>query len=116
MHGLRQFTVAEKVIEEKDVKANAEFHGQRGDNTLKADFQDFDLATFCQQAGLEYPILSDRDFKLLIPFANTYRCEAGFPTAINIKTKARNRLDLSHDLRCALAVTKSPISKLVKQK
>jgi hypothetical protein len=53
---------------------------------------------------------SSRALKLLIRFAPTYRSEAHFCTLVNIKTKTKNRMHLSH----ALAVTKLHNSKLVK--
>jgi hypothetical protein len=34
---------------------------------------------------------------------------------INVNIKARNKLDISHDLRCALFVTKPSVSKLAMQ-
>jgi hypothetical protein len=60
---VKQFSVAKVVIEDKDIKAKAEFRGQREDNTLKADFQDFDLATFRKKYGLEWFIILDRALK-----------------------------------------------------
>jgi hypothetical protein len=57
---VKQFSVEKVVIEDKDIKAKAEFRGQRDDNALKADFQDFDLAKFQQKDELEWPVIPDR--------------------------------------------------------
>ena len=40
------FSVEERVVKDDGVTAKAEFLGLREGNTLKADFQDSDLATF----------------------------------------------------------------------
>jgi hypothetical protein len=92
MHGLRPFTLDENVIEDKDVKAKAEILGLREDNTWKADFQDSDLTIVFGK--LENLILSDRALKLLIPLPTMYHCEACLSRVVNIKRRARNRLDL----------------------
>ena len=81
---MRPFSVEEGVIKDDDVTAKAEFHCLREDNTLKADFQDSDLATFWHKAGTGYPVLSDRALKVLIIFVTTYHCEADFSTMVMI--------------------------------
>ena len=50
---------------------------------------------------------------VLVPFAFTYLCEAGFSTLVNIKTK--NRLDVGDDMRLALTNARPRISKLAAQ-
>ena len=50
--------------------------------------------------------------RVLVPFASTYLCEAGFSTIVNIKTKTRNRLDVEDDMRLALTNARPRISKL----
>ena len=104
------------MIKGDDVTAKAESFGLREDNRLTADFQDSDLATFCHKAGTDIQFSQTAALKVLILFATTYHCDAGFSTMVTIKTNARNRLDLAHNLRCALAVTKPRISQLVKKK
>jgi hypothetical protein len=47
---------------------------------------------------------SDRALTLLIPIPTMYHCEACLSRVANIKRKARNRLDLNHDVGCALAM------------
>lgn len=53
---------------------------------------------------------------MLIPFATTYRCETGFSTLVTLKTKARNRLNVEHDMRCALSETEPNVVKLANAK
>ena len=52
---------------------------------------------------------------VLVPFASTYLCESGFSTLLQIKTKARNRLDVQDDMRLAFMQTKPRISKPLMQ-
>ncbi|CAM1332448.1 ZBED8 (predicted) [Pycnogonum litorale] len=49
------------------------------------------------------PQLAERALEVLVPFATTYLCETGFSTLVHIKTKARNRLDASDDMRVAIS-------------
>lgn len=55
--------------------------------------------------GGEYPLLSGKVLKVLIPFPKTYRCHSGFSKMVTMKTKARNQLNVEHDIRCALPET-----------
>ena len=52
---------------------------------------------------------------MLLPFATTYLCETGFSALTTIKTKARNRLDPQHDLRCALTSIEPRFEKICDQ-
>lgn len=113
---LRPFSTDDDIIRDEDVAAKVEFLGLRENSTLKVEFQNYDLSTFWIKTGAEYPVLSNRALKMLIPFATTYRCESGFSTLVTLKTKARNRLNVEHDLRCALSETKPNIKKLVNAK
>ena len=62
-----------------------------------------------------YPNVALLSLRVLVPFASTYLCESGFSTLLQIKTKARNRLDVQDDMRLALTQTKPRISKLLRQ-
>ena len=62
-----------------------------------------------------YPNIALLSLRVLVPFASTYLCESGFSPLLQIKTKARNRLDVLDDMRLVLTQTKPRISKLVKQ-
>ena len=54
----------------------------------------------------KYPILSSHVMTRLVPFPTTYMCETGFSAMVAIKHKAKSRLILWGDLRCALPLTK----------
>ena len=60
-----------------------------------------------------YPDLSKMALKVLIPFTTTYECEAAFSTLPHIKSKYRNRLDVTHDMRVALSKTQPKIDELI---
>ena len=62
-----------------------------------------------------YPNVALLSLLVLLPFASTYLCESGFSALLQIKPKARNRLDVQHGMRLALTQTKPRISKLVTQ-
>ena len=108
----------ENVIEDTDTNAKIEFLSLREDIALKVDYQEQELCSFWGKLGNEYPILSERALKVLIPFATTYRCEVGFSTMVVIKTKARNRMiDINNDIRCALINSHwFMIAKIIKKK
>jgi hypothetical protein len=75
---VKPFITEGNVTEIEDVKAKAEYLGLQEDNTLTEDFQDSGPATFWRKAGFKILFLCDRTVEILITFANTYRCEAGF--------------------------------------
>jgi hypothetical protein len=45
------------------------------------------------------PILSTEALKVLLPFSSSYICEVGFSAMVGMKTKLRNKLQLSNSLR-----------------
>ena len=63
-----------------------------------------------------YPDLAKMTLKVLILFATTYECEAAFSTLLHIKTKYRNRLDVTKDMRVALCKTSPKIDELIAAK
>ncbi len=65
---------------------------------------------------MAYPDVAKMALKVLIPFATTYECESAFSTLLTIKTKARNRLCATNDMRVALAQTKPNQEALVLEK
>ncbi|XP_045101477.1 zinc finger BED domain-containing protein 5-like [Portunus trituberculatus] len=74
----------------------------QGNQVQKQCFENLQCSKFWTQFK-DNPILTREAEKVLLPFPTTYLCEQGFSSLVTIKTKARNRLDLQHDLRCALA-------------
>ena len=60
-----------------------------------------------------YPTLAKRAFQVIVPFVTTYLCESGFSVLVTIKTNARNKLNVTHDMRVALSNTSPRIDLLV---
>ena len=83
------------------------------DSGAKMKFETESLIVFWSSMAASYPNLCDLAFRHLLPFSSTYSCEAAFSQLLHIKTKYRNRLEVKHDLRCALSETKPRIKKLV---
>ncbi len=48
-------------------------------------------------------MLSKASVSLLLPFTTTYMCETGFTVLTKMKTKERNKLNASPDMRVALS-------------
>lgn len=88
----------------------------RSKEVLKAEFHAKDLGDFWGSLGQAYPLLVKRAMSVLIPFATTYLCEAGFSTLVSIKTKSRNRLNVADDMRLALSKSVPQFNVLVEAK
>ena len=73
------------------------------DGGLKSVFEQTSLAGFWIKTKAEYPEISVKALKTLLPFPTTYLCEAGFSAMTATKTKLRNRLDISNTLRVSLS-------------
>lgn len=81
--------------------------------TLKSN--SINVITFWIQIREEYPILSEKALKVLLPFHSTYLCETAFSALSAIKTKYRNRLQVGPALRLSLTAIKPDIEKLVSE-
>ncbi|MBN3305968.1 ZBED5 protein, partial [Amia calva] len=57
-----------------------------------------------------YPDLAKLALKVLMPFATTYLCKAGFSALTTVKTKYRQKLDAEKDLRLKLSSIKPNIA------
>ncbi|CAK1600400.1 unnamed protein product [Parnassius mnemosyne] len=61
-----------------------------------------------------YPNIAEESLKLFLPFSSTYLCEKALSAVVVIKTKYRNKLDITSDLRCTLSSIQPRIENIVK--
>ena len=71
-------------------------------NTLKSKINRF-CTNFWIEAGAEYPVILKAALRVLIPFATSYLCEAGFSAVAVLKTKYRSKLDVEREMRVAVS-------------
>ncbi|KRY39055.1 Protein ZBED8 [Trichinella spiralis] len=62
-----------------------------------------------------YPTLSTAALKVLLPFTTSYMCEIGFSAMIGIKTKLRNKLQISNNLRLKLTHISVDVEEVISQ-
>ncbi|XP_059362102.1 zinc finger BED domain-containing protein 5 [Carassius carassius] len=86
------------------------------DETLKVAFRTQTLLDFWIKQHSEYPVLSDKALRFLLPFVTTYLCEKGFSLLVVIKTKYRSRVDAEPNLRLKLTSIDPDISGLCSQR
>ncbi|GFQ80650.1 zinc finger BED domain-containing protein 5 [Trichonephila clavata] len=72
------------------------------DTQLEAKFRKFSLIIFWSDVFDEYPNLVKQAIRIVLPFATTYLCEAGFSKYVATKIKYRNKLDAASDMRVQL--------------
>ena len=82
------------------------------DITLKMLHPRVSLMKFWIQASHEYPELSQKAVKIMLPFATSYLCECGFSALVTIKTKYRSRLEVEDELRLSLSSITPRLDKL----
>ncbi|CAM1323979.1 ZBED8 (predicted) [Pycnogonum litorale] len=88
----------------------------KASNKIKMEFDSMQLDTFwCTQLNT-FPQLAEIALEILVPFATTYLCETGFSTLVRIKTKARNRLNASDDMRVAISKKEPRFSMIIDEK
>jgi hypothetical protein len=73
------------------------------DNSLKARFGSTELTEFWISIKDEYPLLSDKAQRILIPFSTSYLCEAGFSVVAAIKRKYRAKINMEKEMRVAVS-------------
>jgi hypothetical protein len=73
------------------------------DNSSKARFGSTELTEFLISIRDEYPLLSDKAQRILIPFATSYLCEAGFSAVAVIKSKYRTKIKVEKEMRVAVS-------------
>jgi hypothetical protein len=73
------------------------------DNSLKARFDSTELTEFWVSIKDEYPLLSDKGQRILIPFSTSYLCEAGFSAVAVIESKYRAKINVEKEMRVAVS-------------
>ena len=72
------------------------------DVTLKSLYNLNLLISFWVKARYEFPLVGCKALRVLVPFATSYLCKAGFSAAAVIKSKYRNKIDIERDMRVAI--------------
>ena len=72
------------------------------DSSLKRTFNSANLTHFWISVNDEYPALTKKALRVLVPFATSYLCEAGFSAMAVIKTKYRSRINVKREMRVAV--------------
>ena len=86
------------------------------DNSLKRKFNSGNPTKFWISLNGEYPALTEKALRIIIPFATSYLCEAGFSTMAVIKTKYRTRINVARDIRVAVSKILPRFDELCKNK
>ncbi|XP_062417978.1 zinc finger BED domain-containing protein 5-like [Pungitius pungitius] len=74
------------------------------DGALQLQFKRKPLVDFWAESMTSYTALAKQALRVLMPFATTYLCEAGFSAMAAVKTKHRQRLDaVEKELRLKLS-------------
>ena len=110
---LNPFVVAKTDLSQREEEELAELSSDR---TLMISFNLKALASFWFSVLDEYPLLSQKATKILLPFATTYMCETAISTLTNMKTKYRSRLVVESDLRVCLSQSAPSIDELCSKK
>ena len=91
------------IVDDIPDKIENEFLSLVNNTSMKYVFkQEENISEFWAAISLQYPKIGLFALRLLLPFESTYFCEKGFSTLLNIKSKARNKLEAERDIRCAL--------------
>ena len=87
----------------------------KNDSSCRDLFETLPVTEFWLNVASSYPEISKIALKKLLAFSSTWLCESAFLALVGLcmKSKQRNRLDVEHDIRCALSTTEPRISKLV---
>ncbi|MBN3321505.1 ZBED5 protein, partial [Atractosteus spatula] len=86
------------------------------DVTVMSELKRQSLLDFWIQKQSEYPALSLKAVRFLMPSATTYLCEKGFSAFTAIKTKYHNKMDAELDLRLKLTALDPDIARLCSTK
>lgn len=86
------------------------------DRILQLTFTQKKLTTFWCSVRQDYPLLNKKAINVLLPFATTFLCEAGFSMLNVMKTKYRSRLNVEDDMRLCLSKISPRIDMLCNMK
>jgi hypothetical protein len=84
---------------ELSTKADEELIDLFEDTSSKPNFYRRKLTPFWLSVQQTCPTLSTEALKVLLPFSSLYISEVGFSAMVAMKTKFRNKLQLSNSLR-----------------
>ena len=73
------------------------------DLTLKSIYNPDSLISFWVEARSEFPFVGCKALRVLVPFATSYLCEAGFSVVAAIKSKYRSKIDIERDMPVAIS-------------
>jgi hypothetical protein len=90
-------------IEDFSIKECEQLIDIARDSVWKQKFPTISLSSFWASKTEEYPEISRRAVRKLLPFPTTYLCESVFSRYSMTKTKYRNKLDAEADLRLQLS-------------
>ena len=103
-------------VEDVPEAIQKEFTELTNDSFAKDEFHSCKLEEFWVKMQHCYPRIGIQALNILVPFSSTYLCECGFSALLTIKSKARNRLHVQSDIRCALSTTLPDNEKLIAKK
>ena len=103
-------------VEDVPEAIQEEFMELTNNTFAKDEFHTCNLDEFGVKMQRCYPRLGIHVLNILVPFSSIYLCECGFSALLTIKYKARNRLDVESDIRCALSTTSLDIEQLAAKK
>jgi hypothetical protein len=73
------------------------------DSTFRTRFPSMSLPGFWSSVKREYPEISCKALRVLIPFATSYLCEAGFSAVVVIKSKYRSKINIEKEMRVTVS-------------
>ena len=86
------------------------------DGRLKNKFETSTLSSFWLHCQSDFPKISTRATKFLLPFCTSYLRECGFSAMLAIKSKHRSRLELEPNFRLNLTKIHINVDELVARK
>ena len=70
--------------------------------TLKSIYNLNSLISFWVKARAEFPLVGSKALRVLLPFATSYLCKAGFSAIAVIKLKYHNKIVIECEMRVAI--------------